>query len=421
MAINTFTFGGVTSSTYGIYVSGEKLFNAPARDAEVIQIPGRDGDYILDKGSFKNIKVTYRVFNQEKNLSDFRTKLANLRSALCSKRGYQRLTDTFHPDEYRMAAFIDSIEVTPVKYNTASEFDITFECKPQRWLTSGETATSVANNGTLSNPTLFDSEPLLAVKGYGVVSFNGYTIELHNEVWGLVQMWPSGTERMINSYPAKKVLRWAKTYGSSTDNKIDTGDEITCGDIVFNLDLCDGGYTVESESQDVILRYVSTTASPQTLEVAFTASPTASCYKGTSGNFFQYTRRLFVKQGGTTVQTVTVTFTGKYVQSTIGYFVMDAELDYYDKIYFYDANQTNSRIDITAPFVADSTKSYLGNPTYIDCATGECYKIYALQPVSLNDKIDIGSDLPRLKPGTNTFTYDNTVTELKVTPRWWIV
>ena len=72
--------------------------------------------------------------------------------------------------------------------------------------------------------------------------------------------------------------------------------------------------------------------------------------------------------------------------------------------------------------IGHSTKSMLGNPTYIDCDIGECYMINSDDEiVSLNHKIDLGSDLPKLSSGTNTFTYDNTVTELKVTPRWWKV
>ena len=68
---------------------------------------------------------------------------------------------------------------------------------------------------------------------------------------------------------------------------------------------------------------------------------------------------------------------------------------------------------------ADSTVSILGNPTYIDCDLGECYKIENDVPISLNKYIDLGSDLPELASGSNAITYDNTVTELKVTPRWW--
>ena len=38
---------------------------------------------------------------------------------------------------------------------------------------------------------------------------------------------------------------------------------------------------------------------------------------------------------------------------------------------------------------------------------------------SLNAYIDLGSDLPVLAPGANTITFDNTITDLKVVPRWW--
>lgn len=138
MADHKFIFGGADSSTYGIYISGEGVFNAPERAVEMISIPGRNGAIALDQGRFENIEVTYPAFNYEQGMSDFSSNLAGLRSALCSKRGYQRLTDTIHPDEFRLGVYRSGLEVTPVKYNTASDFNIMFDCKPQRFLTSGE-------------------------------------------------------------------------------------------------------------------------------------------------------------------------------------------------------------------------------------------------------------------------------------------
>lgn len=151
--INYIEFGGVKSSDYGIYVSGEGTFNAPERDVELIEIPGRNGDFSLDKGRFKNITVTYPAFNYETNLTDFRTRLSDFRNALKSKLGYQRLEDTFHPDEYRMATFVDMIDVNPVMYNTASTIELTFNCKPQRFLKSGEEEQTIGGWGELHTVT----------------------------------------------------------------------------------------------------------------------------------------------------------------------------------------------------------------------------------------------------------------------------
>ena len=69
----------------------------------------------------------------------------------------------------------------------------------------------------------------------------------------------------------------------------------------------------------------------------------------------------------------------------------------------------------------ESTKSVLGDPTYIDCDLGEAYKLEGGVPVSLNAYIDLGSQLPALAVGENEITFDNTVTDLKVVPRWWKV
>ena len=88
----------------------------------------------------------------------------------------------------------------------------------------------------------------------------------------------------------------------------------------------------------------------------------------------------------------------------------------------------------TVTWYDDSTKKIeypqvTGNSTqdvslghiYIDCDLGDAYKIESGGAVSLNRYIDLGSDLPKLASGVNEVTYDDTITELTVTPRWWKV
>ena len=71
--------------------------------------------------------------------------------------------------------------------------------------------------------------------------------------------------------------------------------------------------------------------------------------------------------------------------------------------------------------VVNSTMTYLGEPTYIDCDLGEAYLIRDNTPISLNRYIDLGSELPTFAVGSNEITFDNTITDLKVIPRWWQV
>ena len=173
----TLTFDGESSRTYGVYITGEAVYNAPEREVEMISIPGRSGQLALDKGRFENIEVTYPAGIFADNEEDFAEAISNFRNFLCSRNGYVRLQDDYNPNEYRLAIYKSGLEVKDA-FHRAGEFDIVFDCKPQRYLTSGETAIEVDSGDVITNPTLFDASPLLEVEGDGTVGFNGYSIEL---------------------------------------------------------------------------------------------------------------------------------------------------------------------------------------------------------------------------------------------------
>ena len=172
--LNYLVFDNINSSTYGVYIAGDGVFNAPARRGEMVSIPGRNGSLFLDNGAYDNIEVEYPGFIGEGDEAQFRTKLTSFRSALASKTTYKRLEDTYHPDEFRLAIFRSGMEVDPQHYDRAGEFSILFDCKPQRFLKSGEIPQVFSANGTILNPTLFESKPLIKVTGDGSVSIDPY-------------------------------------------------------------------------------------------------------------------------------------------------------------------------------------------------------------------------------------------------------
>ena len=171
------TFDGESSRNYGVYISGEAVYNAPAREVEMITIPGRNGQLALDKGRFENIEVTYHggIFGATEQ--DFAEAVSDFRNMLVSKKGYCRLTDDYSSEEYRLAVYKSGLEVTPAMLK-AGEFDIVFDCMPQRFLTDGENPIEVSSGDVVTNPTLFESKPLLEVLGYGTINIGGQSIEI---------------------------------------------------------------------------------------------------------------------------------------------------------------------------------------------------------------------------------------------------
>lgn len=158
---------GTDLATFGVYISGQGTFGAPNREYTFYEIPGRDGSVPGVNTRLRNIKVSYECFIFE----NFETNIRNLRSFLLAQKGYVRITDDYDTTHFRMGIYEGPFEPNVTETNNAAKFTLTFNCKPQRWLLSGETpvAKGAGNTVALVNPTLFVAKPFIRVWGYGQV------------------------------------------------------------------------------------------------------------------------------------------------------------------------------------------------------------------------------------------------------------
>ena len=163
-------FDGKNLSDFGVHTSGEESFKAPGRDVEVVEVPGKDGDLLLDRGRFKNVEIVYPSFIGE----DIETNFNALVAFLSSKKGYKRLEDTYHPDYFRLASYNDELDPNIILLQ-AGEFELNFYCKPQKYLKSGETTIEYVANGEIENATLYGAKPLIRVWGNGTVGISNYS------------------------------------------------------------------------------------------------------------------------------------------------------------------------------------------------------------------------------------------------------
>ncbi len=400
---NSINFGGVDSAEFGIFISGEGVFNAPKRAVEVVSVPGRNGDVLIDQGHWENIEITYPAFNYEPDMESFRQALSDFRNAICSKVGYQRLTDTFHPDEYRMAAFIDDIEIKPISRNTAAQFEIKFNAKPQRWLTSGEEPVLVEDGDTVTNPTPYEAGPLLAIEGYGTIGFNGYEIDVENAIQGevyVVEPWQwTQTEEEAFTIDLSEVTSGEITVqGGRIEWEVRARNGASFKSVQFNEDHgLPTSYTLSSNS----IQFVSTfpSFSINTDERYYEVKDYDAFIKVTGYSDFSKTASIAL--------IVTYNPTGT-LAFRLQYSVNDP-----------DVMRCTMEEAVFNGATTYSEKSILGHPTYIDCDLGDAYKIENERVFSLNSYVDLGSKLPRLAPGGNEITCDNTITELQMQPKWW--
>ena len=210
----SFTFDGENSRNYGVYITGKGVFNAPERNVEMVEIPGRNGAYALDKGNFNNIEVTYPAGIVAETEADFAEAVSNMRNFLCSRVGYVRLTDDYNPDEYRLAVYKSGLDVEHDALING-KFDLVFTCKPQRYLTSGEELFEVGTWGDTEEYSgdiaTFESDGADALKKCEVAlqpiqNLNGYS-----------SPWVGGAGKNLLKYAETMTGWWKGTACTITD------------------------------------------------------------------------------------------------------------------------------------------------------------------------------------------------------------
>lgn len=159
-------YNGVSSEDLDIVVEHPPKYHFPQRDYDVIHVPGRNGDVVFDKGSYQNVIRQYELAIGDYT-HDYTYLVNRISEWLHSGSGYARLEDSYEPEYFRQAMFMNEGEIENL-YAHAGRITVEFNCKPQRFLKSGEVIHEItASDTVLVNPTNFESRPKLIVYGTG--------------------------------------------------------------------------------------------------------------------------------------------------------------------------------------------------------------------------------------------------------------
>lgn len=169
-ANGNFTFNGNSTATLNVEIEKVPALDRPPRKMTVISIPGRSGDIVFPQDAWENIRQAYDVFCNAG--SDAAANTRAFIAKLHGSKGYQRLTDTFDTNIFRMA-YVDDVITMQNILNQVWKARVIFNCRPERFLLTGETVvTKTSSGGTISNPTAFNSKPLIKITGSGAVTLS---------------------------------------------------------------------------------------------------------------------------------------------------------------------------------------------------------------------------------------------------------
>lgn len=158
-------YNGKSSRAAGVrHIEHFPSMDRPERKVEVFDVPGRNGSIVFPTDSFDNIVREYEIYAGEGTRDSAPPKFADISDWLNSAGGgYARLEDTFEPEIFRLAYCLGGYEAESA-FNRFGRATISFYCRPERFLKTGENPVTMLPGGTLHNPTGYASKPLIYCK-----------------------------------------------------------------------------------------------------------------------------------------------------------------------------------------------------------------------------------------------------------------
>lgn len=163
MLDETFSIDGVSAKSVGIQLQNPIVFSEPVPIYEKEHIPGRNGDLIFETGCYENRDGLASCFVMQK---DVIKSLNATNKFLLSKNGYRKLETSDDPDHFWMARVKNGAQIEQ-RLRILAPFEIEFDCKPQRFVKSGNYPKEVLKYEIFCNFFGFTAKPLFSIYGEG--------------------------------------------------------------------------------------------------------------------------------------------------------------------------------------------------------------------------------------------------------------
>lgn len=161
------TIGGVSTLDYNALLLDDYIEGA-VRDYEVVKVPGRNGDLHIDNGRFQNRNRTITLY-----FSNGKADIEAFDAYLQSKAGYVRIESTLNPNIYMMGQYEGRMRPKRTAWYDSARANFVFDCKPQKFLLTGEESITVDGTQVIENETGFDAYPIIRVTDAGTYTVSG--------------------------------------------------------------------------------------------------------------------------------------------------------------------------------------------------------------------------------------------------------
>ena len=164
-----FVYDGISSTDFNIVITKTNQISGPERNIKIVEVDGRDGALLIDKGNYKSFELEIECSIDASN-ENIHYIARNIKKWLQSDFKFKKLIFSDDPEYYYEASCINKLDIEEV-INLLGEFKLTFLCKPFKKQVNAEFPIVLTSSITLYNKTM-PSKPYIKVVGSGDITIN---------------------------------------------------------------------------------------------------------------------------------------------------------------------------------------------------------------------------------------------------------
>lgn len=181
--LSYFEYNGARSLDFGVIIASPAVTDAPRREIESVKIPGRSGTLTLNNNRLDDVIVRYECWSKASGWGKEPEAMARIKGWLLSAgAGYNRLSDTYNPEYFRVARFNGPISIAHDAPRMSS-FDLEFLAYPFQFSLEGDELREVVSGNVIYNPEVFAARPYIKLYGSGDI-----TLTINEKVWELSEV-----------------------------------------------------------------------------------------------------------------------------------------------------------------------------------------------------------------------------------------
>ncbi|MCL2559282.1 MAG: hypothetical protein FWE07_02235 [Turicibacter sp.] len=161
-----FTYKGKSSKEMNLRVVGNVSFASPSRDVRAVQVPGRDGDLMLDNGRFNSVVRSIPCRIEPVDGGDIEALISRINNWLSDDGNLHEFGWDNDPD-FKYLARVDGGVVSQRILSHFGTTAIDFRMHPIKYLRASLNERPVTSGTNVANPFSIDAKPRMRIVRVG--------------------------------------------------------------------------------------------------------------------------------------------------------------------------------------------------------------------------------------------------------------